>query len=171
MQMSLSCCHLVLCPDLIRCETITMIPHLHRRLPEHCALPFVRRCRLGKATNKSRHLMVENFCVELERLLGEDLRDEVTRRCISLTPTTRSDETARVLRISVSVRISLQIANRSDGKPPWSSGRHNQCISSSSSAWCSVTGQSWPCLISIERSLTTSPAVAFPTSSSLSKAQ
>ena len=66
-------------PDTV---TIIMIPHLHRRLQGRCALPFVRRCRLENAINESRHLTAENFCVELERLLGQGFCDEVTRRCV-----------------------------------------------------------------------------------------
>ena len=69
-EIELSCRHSVSCPDLIRCETITMIRHLRRHLPERCALSFVRRCRLSKTINKSQTLTGENFVVRLERLLG-----------------------------------------------------------------------------------------------------
>ena len=41
-QVYLSCRHSISCPDLIQWETITRIKHLRRRLPERCALSFIR---------------------------------------------------------------------------------------------------------------------------------
>ena len=47
-----------------------MIPHLRPRLPERCTLPFIRRCRLGKAINESQNVTDKNFFVKPERLLA-----------------------------------------------------------------------------------------------------
>ena len=74
------------CPDLKMRESMTMVPHLLRRLPERCALPLVRESPGVETGNIIQQGTGEHGLVKPESLATEVLSDVVVGRLVRNGP-------------------------------------------------------------------------------------